>query len=218
MAYKVIDVSKWFIQNNKDIAVPSRDGHFKLQKLLYYSQAMNLAVKDTVLFNNKIEAWANGPVVSEVYMQYRHNNLVENTFDKEEFDYSNVFDETTLRILEIVNYVYGMQTAEQLIELTHSEEPWKKLKEKALLGLNPEITVESMKKYYSSLKEIFELYKDYDFSQEVSVFINGNVFVYNKNETVLTDEDIRLLSSIGDDHTGEKYFVYKDNDGELVVY
>ncbi len=39
----------------------------KLQKLVYYSQAWHLVWTEKPLFDNRIEAWANGPVVWELY-------------------------------------------------------------------------------------------------------------------------------------------------------
>lgn len=39
---------------------------WKLQKLVYYSQAWSLVWDDDVLFPEEIEAWANGPVVREL--------------------------------------------------------------------------------------------------------------------------------------------------------
>lgn len=213
-----MDISKWFIQNNSDSSRRSFKGHIKLQKLLYYSQAMNLAVNDEVLFTNEIQAWENGPVVSTVYREYEHNGLVEHTFTKQEFDYSTVIDDDTLRILETVNYIYGNQTGDQLIELTHSEDPWKELEDLANLRVNPTIRVSKIQDYYKSLKEVFELYKDYDFSSDSREELNGNVFVYNHTETKLTTDDIRALWQIGDQIKGEKYFVSKDEDNELVVF
>ena len=44
---------------------------WKLQKLVYYSQAWSLVWDDDVLFPEEIEAWANGPVVRELYHAHR---------------------------------------------------------------------------------------------------------------------------------------------------
>lgn len=43
----------------------------KLQKLTYYSQAWHLVWTEKPLFDNRIEAWANGPVVRELYNLHR---------------------------------------------------------------------------------------------------------------------------------------------------
>ena len=44
---------------------------FKLQKLLYYSQAWHLVWDGEPLFEDEIEAWAAGPVVRSVYVGHR---------------------------------------------------------------------------------------------------------------------------------------------------
>ena len=49
---EIVLIEKWFIQNNNDVANPSLDGHLKLQKLLFYSQAMTLSVLGEPLFTN----------------------------------------------------------------------------------------------------------------------------------------------------------------------
>src|SRR5687767_401361 len=43
----------------------------KLQKLVYYSQAWSLVWDDRQLFREPVEAWANGPVVRELYERHR---------------------------------------------------------------------------------------------------------------------------------------------------
>ena len=43
----------------------------KLQKLVYYSQAWSLVWDDRQLFGEAVEAWANGPVVRELYEHHR---------------------------------------------------------------------------------------------------------------------------------------------------
>jgi len=43
----------------------------KLQKLVYYSQAWSLVWDDAPLFSERIEAWANGPVVPALYQKHR---------------------------------------------------------------------------------------------------------------------------------------------------
>src|ERR1017187_7440558 len=43
----------------------------KLQKLVYYSQAWGLVWDEEPLFPERIEAWANGPVVRELYDVHR---------------------------------------------------------------------------------------------------------------------------------------------------
>src|SRR3954452_12363813 len=49
----------------------------KLQKLLYYSQAWSLVWDEAPLFQEPIEAWANGPVVPVAYDVHRGTFAVD---------------------------------------------------------------------------------------------------------------------------------------------
>ena len=50
----------------------------KLQKLLYYCQAWHLVWEEEPLFDAEFQAWANGPVIYEVYDKHRGRFSVEN--------------------------------------------------------------------------------------------------------------------------------------------
>lgn len=208
------EVSKWFVRNNKDTASYSWDGNVKLQKLLYYAQAMHLAVNSTPLFDDKIEAWENGPVIRSAYDYHRYGGLLNET-NLETPGIIGVQE----KILNIINYVYGSKSAGQLIDLTHSENPWKSKEQMVRLRGNPEITVEEMLEFYTPLKDIYEAYEDYDFGKLASINLQGNVFTYDKTDTEITEADIELLKEIidGVEERGS-YFIYKDDTGELVVY
>ena len=45
--------------------------HMKLQKLLYYAQAWSAVWDERALFDERVEAWVNGPVIPSVYTQLR---------------------------------------------------------------------------------------------------------------------------------------------------
>jgi len=51
--------------------------HMKLQRLVYYSQAWHLAWDGVPLFPERIEAWANGPVVPVLYEALKGEFLVD---------------------------------------------------------------------------------------------------------------------------------------------
>ena len=66
----VFDVADFFI----DIANMSEDDqmtNLKLNKLLYYAQGVFLARTGKPLFDDDIEAWDLGPVVSCIYQKYK---------------------------------------------------------------------------------------------------------------------------------------------------
>lgn len=208
-------ISVWFINNNKDIAYPSFDGNVKLQKLLHYSKAMYYAVYGDELFPNSIEAWENGPVVREIFTLYRYHDLINEAKLKAD-KYS--LDPKVERVLRVVNYVYGTQTSAQLIELTHQEEPWKNLEEQAKRRQNPVIREDVLKSYYQPLKDIYESVQEEEIDNIVNDKINGNVFSYDRYETDLTNDDLEFLYRLGVQNKNQNFFVYKDDDGELVVY
>lgn len=124
-------------------------------------------------------------------------------------------------ILKVVNSIYGYKTAEELIETTHSEEPWKQYENVANdINNNPEIKKEIIEKYYKDLKEIFEMNRDNDFEHEKLIIINNCNFLYNTNNI----RDIKKYKSKLEEFvTSQKvqnksFNVILDNTGELAIY
>lgn len=54
-----------FLKSDDEMA--EYTSRLKLLKLLYYVQGYHLAMFNTPLFREKIQAWTHGPVVSEVW-------------------------------------------------------------------------------------------------------------------------------------------------------
>jgi uncharacterized phage-associated protein len=121
----------------------------KLQKLAYYAHAWHLVWEETPLFPERIEAWANGPVVRELYRAHKGQ------FSVSEWPHGNpdALAEAERSTLDAVLDFYGEKTAHELSELSHSEDPWRL----ARSGLDPgawsvaQITDASMFEYYDSL-------------------------------------------------------------------
>ena len=121
----------------------------KLQKLVYYCQAWSLVWDDRPLFPERIEAWANGPVVPDLYEQHRGN------FDVCAWPSGNPehLDAAARETVDAVLKSYSPHSAQWLSDLTHTERPWRD----ARAGLddsdrgNHEITLEALAEYYSSL-------------------------------------------------------------------
>ena len=70
-----LDIAKWFLFYNNRVIMTDSDADYisnlKLQKLLYYAQGSFLAIKDIPLFDDNLLAWVHGPVVNEVYQEYK---------------------------------------------------------------------------------------------------------------------------------------------------
>jgi uncharacterized phage-associated protein len=125
----------------------------KLQKLVYYSQAWSLVWDDKSLFRNKIEAWASGPVVRELYNKHRGMFTVR-AHDFAPFVSGNKLTDTQKETIDAVLMAYGNKSAQWLSDQTHAEKPW----QVARKGLSESqrgsaaISLESMSEYYSTLR------------------------------------------------------------------
>jgi uncharacterized phage-associated protein len=123
----------------------------KLHKLVYYSQAWHLVWDDQPLFGNRIEAWANGPVVPDVHVQHRGEFTVEHWPAGD----SGRLLQRERESVDAVLKFYGDMTAHQLAQLTQTERPWAGAREHA--GVAPmerssaEITPPAMHEYYLSI-------------------------------------------------------------------
>lgn len=147
---KVLDVAKNIIKiyNNKvdevvknyDI-VPEYITNLKLQKLLYYVQAISLLVFNKSAFSEKILAWSYGPVVKEVYQKYKSNQANEIVLTGNVKEISSGLYKI---IYEVVDN-YGVIEANKLIDFTHEEEPWIKT------NLNEEIDINLIKQYFEKI-------------------------------------------------------------------
>ena len=62
----VFDVAAYILEK-----IPDKIQIWKLQKLVYYSQAWHLVWEDKPLFPERIEAWFAGPVVPELYYAHK---------------------------------------------------------------------------------------------------------------------------------------------------
>lgn len=141
----VFDIARYILEKQGGMSA------MKLQKLVYYSQAWSLVWDDEPLFSNRIEAWANGPVVRDLYDKHRGKYHVTATDFAE--DAIGQLTDSQKETVDTVLDAYGQKSSQWLSNQTHSEEPWLKARK----GLSDtdrgenEITLESMSEYYSSL-------------------------------------------------------------------
>lgn len=125
MSYNVLDVADWFIKKAQEEG--GEISPKKLQKLLYYAYSWSLVFfndsSDDLsekLFENNIEAWVHGPVIPEVYHEYKtygYNPIVKDVKKPH-------FSEDTEDVLKQVWDIYGGYNGNQLESITHQEEPW----------------------------------------------------------------------------------------------
>ena len=134
--YSAFDIADYFFwkaqEDNQELL-----SNMKLQKLVYYAQGLHLALNDTPLFKERIEAWTYGPVVASLYHAHKHHGTGGIPSNKD-FDPLSI-DENTRKFLDEIFDVFGQFSAVRLMEIAHDDQCWKDA------GVGKEITSESMK-------------------------------------------------------------------------
>lgn len=140
----------------------------KLQKILYYIQAWMMVFFDKqLLFDERPQAWVNGPVYPSVYQRFKSiGKYVQ--FKKEDFvmdstmtdaihSYKTKFDLTELqqKTLDKLIRIYGSKSQDQLVFMTHCEAPWSNARGDLDPFENSEniISFEDMYSYYKTRYE-----------------------------------------------------------------
>lgn len=121
MALKARQVAEYFLSLS-DPDVGDIISHLKLQKLLYYAQGFYLAIEGKRLFTENIYAWQHGPVVEELWYEYKkYGSAPIPVPDEIDFD---IFTNDEQELLDEVYSVFGQYSAWRLKDMTHGEPPW----------------------------------------------------------------------------------------------
>jgi uncharacterized phage-associated protein len=136
--------------NDVAAAILARTGEIttmKLQKLVYYAQAWQLAFHHSPLFEDRIEAWAEGPVTRVLHDAHRKR------YNVDKWPQGNPGNLTAAE-LETIDWVvekYSKFSAEALSRMSHMDSPWRVTR-----GMTPdgspssdEIPREQMRSFYS---------------------------------------------------------------------
>lgn len=130
------DVANYFIwlanEAKEDIS------NLKLQKLVYYSQGLYLALYKKPLFPEVIQAWELGPVIAPLYYEYKGCFRIKRLQEPE----LSQFSVDDLDFLNHIHKTLGGLSAKHLSDKTHDEEPWKETPR------NHEITQKSMMNFF----------------------------------------------------------------------
>lgn len=152
---KALYIAKYFLFLARKENAGEVISNLKMQKLLWYAQGHHLSKYNKALFSDRIEAWWQGPVVKNVYIEFRkyENNSIS-------FDELNDFDTDLIakdkEVLDTAKYVYARYmsyTALQLRNKTHNETPYINNYDEGLTNL---ISNEDIKKYFNELKQLEE--------------------------------------------------------------
>lgn len=145
----IFDVAKYILEKQGSMTT------MKLQKLVYYCQAWSLVWDEKPLFNEKIQAWASGPVVKELYDVHKGIFIIADIGKGNSSNLTRKQKETVDAVIK----AYGVKPAQWLADLTHLERPWNDAREGYAPGDNctKEITQAALSEYYGSLPPGSEL-------------------------------------------------------------
>lgn len=141
----VFDVAKYILESRGPMSA------MKLQKLMYYSQAWSLVWEEEPLFSDDFQAWANGPVLPDLYNVHRGQFKVDSSL----VAHSNsaaLSAEERANIDRVLTF-YGDKTAQWLSNLTHQENPWLDARGDLPVGAPSTAIIPkaAMHEYYSAL-------------------------------------------------------------------
>jgi len=120
MSYDARHIANWFVaragQESRSLSIMS------LLKLTYIAHGWHLEMRKAPLFENRIEAWQYGPVIPDVYNDYRKQGVSISSTDPR---HNVKIDDATNALLEDIWKIYGNMTPFKLSDLTHeSGGPW----------------------------------------------------------------------------------------------
>jgi uncharacterized phage-associated protein len=149
MIVSVFDVAAFILQNKGELTA------MKLHRIIYYCQAWSLVWDEKPLFSERIEAWANGPVVPDLY------NTHKGKFKIDVADIQGnpgVLNQQQQETVIAVLRDYGDKSSQWLCDLSRMESPW--LKARGCLPPmergNNHIDLDIIREYYDCV------YKDGD--------------------------------------------------------
>ena len=145
---KVNDVVAALLSELGDLATA------KTHRLLYYTQAWHLVWEGVALFDNRIEAWASGPIVPEVFAQHEGVYLLQHAPRGASLRRLTTAERSTIQgVLDF----YGAQEGYVLAALAQREAPWLHARAVARLACGERghalITQRAMRRYYGHLAQ-----------------------------------------------------------------
>ncbi|MDY7372881.1 DUF4065 domain-containing protein [Acinetobacter oleivorans] len=149
--FTAMEVANYIVDYTNNILKKQNLTPIKLQKILYYVYVNCLVKHDAKLFDQPIEKWKFGPVVSDVYHSFKMHGtshisttvsgykFTDNAdggfsfdiipFDKTDIEFSSLAGEINSTIASLID-----QGPFELVEKTHQEEPWKRCEHQILSG------------------------------------------------------------------------------------
>ena len=140
MAYSAFEVARYIIhheaQQNRPVS------NLRLQKLLYFVQAKFVMDSHgtSPCSYEKMEAWGFGPVVREVYYEYRYYG---GAMIPSERNFSTTIAPRDQSMLDEILNDCAQFSMSALVDITHSQTPWQEARR-----YNKEITTAAIYNYF----------------------------------------------------------------------
>ena len=149
--YGAIEVANYIIEyehSQKRII-----SNLKLQKLLYFVQALFIRVKDEVCFKDKIIAWSFGPVVVNVYHAYKYYGGLDITKLKD--DVNICIDQEHKKVINEVLEKFADTPFYELVDITKHQTPYIEARRRGVLYFDntPEITIQDIRMFFTGTKD-----------------------------------------------------------------
>lgn len=137
MTYNAVNVATNIINKMREKNLPL--DHIKLQKLLYFFAVELFKLNKELPFEQQIEKWKLGPVVRDVYNEYKFKGSSEIDEPTFKFTFANgiftssmiepeVLSEADEAILDEIIDKYGSFGSFRLVDITHEQDVWKEAK------------------------------------------------------------------------------------------
>ncbi|WP_239253804.1 Panacea domain-containing protein [Listeria ilorinensis] len=153
--YNAIDVANYIIKKDTE---PT---NLRVQKLLYFAFGEKLATSNKCLFHEGIEKWRLGPVIPEVYHNFKDYGSEKISPQKriflnedgevqiEDFDESIIEQEDRILLDKIIAH-FKKEKDFALVEKTHQQPMWEKYRDDINSGARHLLyTNKEIKKYFS---------------------------------------------------------------------
>lgn len=143
MIYKALDIAKYVVDYSFDRK--KTVSNLRLQKILYFIQAEFLVSKNIPCFFEDIYAWSLGPVVPEVYREYKIFGSASIPSKGTKDVYYEIMQSDKDLINEMVDQCNEYSTS-MLVQFTHEHDPWIRAFKSPV---SQKISLDAIKAYFS---------------------------------------------------------------------
>ncbi len=128
--YNVLDIACFIINKHNELYPQIGITNIRLQKLLYFVQAYFIIKYKEICFSEKIVAYPSGPVVIEVYEEFKKygRTNIQTVTSYGVFDipfFENVIDTNDRELITYVINMFSDYSDSTLVDITHCQTPWK---------------------------------------------------------------------------------------------